>query len=67
MTTIQATQETFRRAVVGATLAPSVHNTQPWRFVLRPGVLDVYADRGRQRSCCISDVMGPPVLRVTPG
>ena len=47
-TTTQAIDETFRRAVVRATLAPSVHNTQPWRFVLRPGVLDVYADRGRQ-------------------
>ena len=34
--------------MVRATLAPSVHNTQPWRFVLRPGVLDVYADRSRQ-------------------
>lgn len=25
----------LRRAAVRATLAPSVHNTQPWRFVLR--------------------------------
>jgi hypothetical protein len=48
MTTTYAIQEMFRRAVVRATLAPSVHNTQPWRFVLRPGVLDVYADRDRQ-------------------
>jgi len=48
MTSTYAIQETFRRAVVRATLAPSIHNTQPWRFVLRPGVLDVYADRGRQ-------------------
>ena len=47
-TTTHAVHETFRRAVVRATLAPSVHNTQPWRFVLRPGVLDVYSDRGRQ-------------------
>src|SRR6476659_2579392 len=48
MTTTFAAQESFRRAVVRATLAPSIHNTQPWRFVLRPGVLDVYADRSRQ-------------------
>jgi nitroreductase len=48
VTTTYAIQEMFRRAVVRATLAPSVHNTQPWRFVLRPGVLDVYAERGRQ-------------------
>jgi nitroreductase len=42
MTTMTpAIHETFRRAVVGAILAPSIHNTQPWRFVLRPGVLDV--------------------------
>ena len=48
MTTTYAIQEMFRRAVVRATLAPSIHNTQPWRFVLRPGELDVYADRDRQ-------------------
>jgi hypothetical protein len=48
MSTSYAVQETFRRAVVRATLAPSIHNTQPWRFVLRSGVLDVYADRGRR-------------------
>jgi nitroreductase len=48
VTTTQAIHETFRRAVVRATLAPSVHNTQPWRFVLRTGAIDVYADRGRQ-------------------
>ena len=47
-TTTHAIHETFRRSVVRATLAPSIHNTQPWRFVLRPGVLDVYADRSRQ-------------------
>jgi hypothetical protein len=47
-TSTYAVHETFRRAVVRATLAPSIHNTQPWRFVLRPGVVDVYADRDRQ-------------------
>lgn len=31
-----------------ATLAPSIHNTQPWRFVVRPGRLDVYADQTRR-------------------
>src|SRR3954454_10466414 len=39
----------LRRAAVRATLAPSVHNTQPWRFHLRDGRLGVYVDRGRQR------------------
>lgn len=38
----------LRRAAVRATLAPSVHNTQPWRFVLRDSQLSLYADRSRQ-------------------
>jgi len=38
----------LRRAAVRATLAPSVHNTQPWRLHLRDGQLDVYVDRTRQ-------------------
>ena len=28
--------------------APSIHNTQPWRWVYRPGVLELYSDRSRQ-------------------
>jgi hypothetical protein len=38
----------LRRAAVRATLAPSVHNTQPWRLYLRPGELRIHADRTRQ-------------------
>jgi hypothetical protein len=38
----------LRRAAVRATLAPSVHNTQPWRFELRPNELKLVADRSRQ-------------------
>jgi nitroreductase len=38
----------LRRAAVRATFAPSVHNTQPWRFRLRENELNVYADRSRQ-------------------
>lgn len=38
----------LRRAAVRATFAPSVHNTQPWRFELGSGGLVVVADRGRQ-------------------
>jgi hypothetical protein len=34
-------------AAAQATLAPSIHNSQPWRFVVRPGGLDLYADRTR--------------------
>ena len=38
----------LRRAAVRATLAPSVHNTQPWRFILRPNELEIYTDPSRQ-------------------
>lgn len=38
----------LRRAAIRATLAPSVHNTQPWRFDLRSTELDIVADRSRQ-------------------
>jgi nitroreductase len=31
-----------------ASLAPSVHNTQPWRFVAREGAIGVYADFTRE-------------------
>lgn len=37
----------LRRAAVRATLAPSVHNTQPWHFVLAPDVLEIHADLER--------------------
>lgn len=40
----------LRRAAVRATLAPSVHNTQPWRLRLTSGQLEIYADRSRQLS-----------------
>ncbi|MEP6600119.1 MAG: nitroreductase [Actinomycetota bacterium] len=38
----------LRRAAVRATRAPSVHNTQPWRFVLTPDSLEIHADWRRQ-------------------
>jgi nitroreductase len=34
-------------AVEHALRAPSVHNTQPWRWRFRAGGVDLYADRGR--------------------
>jgi hypothetical protein len=37
-----------RRAAVRATLAPSVHNTQPWRFLLSGTALEVHADWTRR-------------------
>ncbi len=38
----------LRRAAVRATRAPSIHNTQPWRFKLTPDTLEIHADWGRQ-------------------
>ena len=35
-------------AAVRATLAPSVHNTQPWWFVLRGSSLEIHADWNRR-------------------
>ena len=48
MTTMTRPDTALRRAAVRATLAPSVHNTQPWRFHLKRDALDIYADRTRQ-------------------
>lgn len=39
--------QVLRHAVEQATLAPSVHNTQPWRFVIGPDVVEIYADISR--------------------
>lgn len=41
------TEDDLRTAVAVAVHAPSLHNTQPWRWALRPGGLDLYADRRR--------------------
>jgi hypothetical protein len=38
----------MRTAVIRATMAPSVHNTQPWRFVISRGSLELYADWTRR-------------------
>jgi nitroreductase len=39
---------TLRECVAAATAAPSIHNTQPWRFRPRADTIDVLVDRGRQ-------------------
>ena len=41
------TRSDVERAVSLAARAPSIHNTQPWRWVYRFGVLELYADRSR--------------------
>ena len=46
--TQQVETAALRRAAVRATLAASVHNTQPWRFELKANTLSVYADPTRQ-------------------
>lgn len=46
--TATARVTSLRRAAVRATLAPSVHNTQPWRLHLTNDRLDIYSDRARQ-------------------
>jgi hypothetical protein len=41
------TDHTAERLIASAILAPSSHNTQPWRFEVRNGGIDLYADRTR--------------------
>jgi hypothetical protein len=38
-----------------AGLAPSIHNTQPWRWRIGAGVLDLFADRRRQLAAADPD------------
>jgi len=38
----------LRRAAARAALAPSIHNTQPWKFVVTPDGLEVHADWSRR-------------------
>jgi nitroreductase len=44
----QPSVDDVERAVALATRAPSIHNTQPWRFVLTASALELWADRRRQ-------------------
>src|SRR4051794_25016540 len=62
MTTYLSARRTtaLRRAAVRATLAPSVHNTQPWRLHLRPGELRIHADRARHLA-----VLDPTMRQLT--
>ncbi len=40
-------EEPLERLVYYARLAPSSHNSQPWKFLLGAGEIDVFADLGR--------------------
>ena len=54
-TSTYAIHETFRRAVVRATLAPSVHNTQPWRFAADGGPrISLHADVERRLAAAVA-------------
>lgn len=44
----QRALKALRRAAIRATMAPSVHNTQPWQFVISGGRLAMRTDRTRQ-------------------
>src|SRR4051794_34917479 len=46
-TTVSTTAALLHRAAMRAMRAPSIHNTQPWRFVLTQDALEIWADRGR--------------------
>jgi nitroreductase len=48
MTADRDTREVLAEAGAAASVAPSIHNTQPWRWRVRPDGLDLYAERGRQ-------------------
>jgi hypothetical protein len=48
MTTDRTAAGVLAEAAGIAGRAPSVHNTQPWRWQVHPGWLDLYADRTRQ-------------------
>jgi hypothetical protein len=52
MTSVVDTQvaQAMRKAAVRATYAPSVHNTQPWRLLLTPDGLELFADWTRKLS-----------------
>lgn len=48
MTTPAYDERDLRRATAAAIRAPSMHNSQPWRFRLRAGAIEVLADPARQ-------------------
>src|SRR5215831_15680122 len=45
---VLASDQVLRDAVALAIRAPSIHNTQPWKFRLGHGLIELYADPSRQ-------------------
>src|SRR5215467_14384425 len=45
---VLTSDQVLRDAVALAVRAPSIHNTQPWKFRLGQGRIELYADRSRQ-------------------
>jgi nitroreductase len=45
---VETRTELLRRAAQQARLAPSVHNTQPWRFEITDDALEIHSDPRRQ-------------------
>jgi nitroreductase len=45
---VQVQRQVWAQVVRAATRAPSIHNTQPWRFVASPDRLDVFFDSERR-------------------
>src|SRR5690242_2435805 len=48
-------EEIARFAIGAAVWAPSVHNTQPWRFGAQPGEISLYADPDRRLAAADPD------------
>lgn len=48
MTSTSSAAEALTRAAHAASMAPSVHNTQPWRWRVFPEWLELHTDRSRQ-------------------
>jgi nitroreductase len=60
MTSTTAQSNTIRHAVALACLAPSLHNSQPWRWILDGQTLHLYADTGRLMS--VADPLGREII-----